>query len=799
MSPYGLLNGSEGLPMLLNGCLIPSPRGVSRCLRYVDRWRRYLFLKWLRTAGQETDRATAAAAVDQLIATAMLVEFVEQRTSSSVDLAGMTASLEPTSISRLVQELQARLRDPILALVLTPPHPASETPVPLPVMQSPWLDRLLGGIRVAFGDRIPPSLFGMYHELCVGAPLVDVGANDDGQDGAVSVRHARGVHYTPAALVDYLVFRTLEPLSENIKRDPQAFRILDPSCGCGAFLIAALRYILNALEERRASPSDCHKAASPGAALQEGLDVLSTMICGCDIDEQAVAWTKRLLLLTFWEVVGPTPDNYLQAPNALAPDLQSNILCRSFLDPVDSAVAGETAGFRGGFDVVIGGPPFVRLHELYRSQPGLIDEYRGRFASAAAGQFDLYMLFIEQALRLLRPGGRLAFSVSNTFLRSESGRTLRRVIADQGRVTEVVEIEDSKVYPDATTQIVLLSLQKTRGSCSTRHVRVKGRGGLRGKLARLCARPQLSTPDLVIRDLLPEACSSEEWRLVSVDEKRWLSTVEMRGRPLADLPVDVGQGISTGADDAFLLRLKGLPRDGRVLAEERRSGQKMVLEAAAVRPIVRGREIRGFRRTFPRTICVVPCDEKGHLLPEEALAETYPLAFRYLGQHRARLAARKRAKGVPWFAPARSERGYAAGALRVVASKIDAGGGFTIEARPEMLFCGGVVVVTPHPPVDPHFLLGVLNSAVFWEFIRLNAPTMGHGRHVYRLSTVRRFPLIMPASDRDLRLFAEIIETARRICDAHEREQKRQEQIESLDQMVRDLYGLAASPGDRGA
>ncbi|GAF89242.1 unnamed protein product, partial [marine sediment metagenome] len=45
----------------------------------------------------------------------------------------------------------------------------------------------------------------------------------------------------------------------------------------------------------------------------------------------------------------------------------------------------------------------------------------------------------------------------------------------------------------------------------------------------------------------------------------------------------------------------------------------------------------------------------------------------------------------------------------IVAGKIDAGRGFTIEARPEMLFCGGVVVVTPHPPVDPHFLLGVLN------------------------------------------------------------------------------------------
>jgi methylase of polypeptide subunit release factors len=118
----------------------------------------------------------------------------------------------------------------------------------------------------------------------------------------------------------------------------------------------------------------------------------------------------------------------------------------------------------------IGGPPFVRLEGLHRSQKERLRYYRQRFLSAQRSRFDLYMLFIEQALDLLKPGGLLAFSLSNSFVRSEGGRRIRGYIAANASVEEVVEFDDPRTYADAATQIALLRLRKTRATCGSRHV-----------------------------------------------------------------------------------------------------------------------------------------------------------------------------------------------------------------------------------------------------------------------------------------------------------------------------------------
>ena len=125
----------------------------------------------------------------------------------------------------------------------------------------------------------------------------------------------------------------------------------------------------------------------------------------------------------------------------------------------------------------------MRVQELYRSNPELVNDYRRTFRAARSGQFDLYMLFIEKSIELLVDEGHLSMSVSGSFLRSHSGRSLRNLIADSCNVSEIIEFEDSNLYPNANVPIILLLLRKTSDKSITRHIHVKGKGGLRRKLS----------------------------------------------------------------------------------------------------------------------------------------------------------------------------------------------------------------------------------------------------------------------------------------------------------------------------
>ena len=135
--------------------------------------------------------------------------------------------------------------------------------------------------------------------------------------------------------------------------------------------------------------------------------------------------------------------------------------------------------------MIVGGPPFVQLRELHRSQCTQIWDYRKRLRTARRGQFDLYMLFIERALELLTEGGYVGFSVANTFIRTIGGDRIRRLISQRSRVIEIIEFEDKDVYPETVTQIALLSLAKGSPPTRSRHVLIKGTGGLRTKLSRV--------------------------------------------------------------------------------------------------------------------------------------------------------------------------------------------------------------------------------------------------------------------------------------------------------------------------
>ena len=250
-------------------------------------------------------------------------------------------------------------------------------------------------------------------------------------------------------------------------------------------------------------------------------------------------------------------------------------------------------------------------------------------------------------------GGCLGFSVSNSFIRTLGGNRIRRIIAQRSRVIEIVEFEDKEVYPEAVTQIALLSLAKRADLDRSRHVLVKGVGDIRAKLSRLSHADVGSAPDLVMHDMPSHAFDWPDWHLLPHEDAAWLAHIRFVGRPLEQFLAGIGQGLNTGADDVFLMREVGRTFKRVVFGRSRVDGKTYRLEGDVTRTIIRGRHIKGYQVPDSRDLCIFPYDSAGRVLSEDDLKANFPHAYQYLMQCRPRLAKRPAKDGVPWYAASR--------------------------------------------------------------------------------------------------------------------------------------------------
>jgi methylase of polypeptide subunit release factors len=104
---------------------------------------------------------------------------------------------------------------------------------------------------------------------------------------------------------------------------------------------------------------------------------------------------------------------------------------------------GEVFDRRGGFDAVVGNPPYTRVQDLRRYRPEETDADIAKYRSASEGSFDIAFPFVERGLELLRPGGRLGFIVSRQFCETAAGRRLRELLAAGNHVREVIDFGSS--------------------------------------------------------------------------------------------------------------------------------------------------------------------------------------------------------------------------------------------------------------------------------------------------------------------------------------------------------------------
>ena len=692
------------VPPLLEGQLSPPYHTMKRLLDHLQKWREYFF--WLvRDDDSKVKPEVVQSKVDELIKTVILIHLVHQYDPTAVPTfrelvhqCSSDRSVNDTSLENMHVNILRSVFEPVDNVLLYRNE----------FDKLAAISETIGLLNIF---QLPTSIIGDFHQLCLDIPVADIDMRKE-----QGCRRTKGVYYTPAPLVDYLVYHTLGDAFEGKTIEQIAeTKILDPSCGCGTFLIAAMRYILELIKE---DPSH----------LGDLTGILKSTLYATDIDDTAVLWARKLILLTVWQYI-----QYLGLNrNGDEATLKKNIICHNFLE-VERGTFNDAAY---DFDVIVGGPPFVRVHEMCQADPEELERYRSRFKTAS-GQCDLHMLFMEKAIEMLRPNGMLAMSVSNSFLRSNSGLRIRELIAEKCAVREIVEFDDNNVYPDAQVRIALIRAQRTQERIAAKYVGVSDSRNLRRILT-------LDTRTTCIRvtGLSGEECRGGAWVFNSQGEGDFLDKIESLGSPLSQLPIKVSFGVSTGADSVFCLTQVREYTETTVAAKRKSLDQVIEIEKEILVPMVRGRNIKGYAHPKYETMCICPYDAEGRSIPEGILRSHYPKAYEYLQAFQNELSQRNLRAGSPWYS-LRNGIGRMDASPKIISSAVSSGRDFTLIDDPHMLCNGSCVVIqTAEGGICPYYVIGILNSSVFDKWAKLRMPSPGTGWIAYRLNILREFPLI---------------------------------------------------------
>jgi len=335
------------------------------------------------------------------------------------------------------------------------------------------------------------EILGNIYEQFLGKTIRLTPAHQVKVEEKPEVKKAGGVYYTPKYIVDYIVKNTVgEIIKKKTPKQIEKIKILDPACGSGSFLLGAYKTLLDYHLNWYSQEGPKKKVLKQGKIIQIGKNsyqlsvaekqrILTNNIFGVDIDRQAVEVSKLSLLLKLLE--GETEEStgklFRYTQLKLLPDLSNNIKCGNSLigtdyfegritgtidedelrkiNPFDWKKEFPDIFAQGGFDAVIGNPPYF-LIALKNEKIYLKSNYE-----LSTGKPDLYRYFIECSHQLIRKGGQFGFIIPNTLLAIPAAKKLRKYLLYEGGLYKIVNFWGIVFEKASVNNIIIFTKKRT--------------------------------------------------------------------------------------------------------------------------------------------------------------------------------------------------------------------------------------------------------------------------------------------------------------------------------------------------
>ena len=423
-----------------------------------------------------------------------------------------------------------------------------------------------------FNSEVDVNILGHIFEHSI-SEIEQVEAEIEGteSDKEKSRRKKEGIFYTPKYITKYIVENTVGTLCEEKKKELNidfieneiiensrtakgkltqkakellgrldeyrkyllSLKILDPACGSGAFLNQALEFLIN---EHQMLDSYQKEIFQESILLPNiSKSILENNLYGVDINEESIEIAKLSLWLRTAE------------KGRKLSDLNNNIKCgNSLIDDPD--IAGDKA-FNwekefpeimnaGGFDIVIGNPPYVRGDRITIFKKYLSNHYKCYTSSN-----DLYAYFYEKGMQLLNNSGLLCFISSNKFIKSNYGKNLRKVLSNY-TIKEILDFGELAVFNDAATFPVIFKIFKPKTEQKIKYLQIKN--------LQFDSLKNLFSKDHI--EISQKNINNEKWDLFGKDDNHLIKKIKSNNPTLQDyLNKPIKFGIKTGLNKAFII------------------------------------------------------------------------------------------------------------------------------------------------------------------------------------------------------------------------------------------------------
>jgi len=677
---------------------------------------------------------------------------------------------------------------------------------------------------------IPSDILGQVYERFLGKVIRLTDGHRAKVEEKPEVRKAGGVFYTPTFIVTYIVINTLGKLLVGLTpKEAAKLKIVDPACGSGTFLLGAFEYLLvwhlkwysendpeKWVKNKTITPSvlwtpppNTDEPQSAFGGGRAGVDyrlttakkkeILLNNIYGVDIDAQAVEVTKLSLLLKVLENASGQLELGMER---ILPDLGNNIKCgnslvgedyfegklivdeeeRARVNAFDWQQAFPEVFAQGGFDVVVGNPPYVRQEVLGEN----FKTYAQKKYATYAGTADLYVYFIELSHNILRDNGIFSFIVANKWMRANYGEPLRKWLKQQN-IEEIIDFGDLPVFESATTYPCILRLSKKPISVNFNVVQVKS----------------LDFEDLnkYVEDNLYEidqsSLSDSGWSLADRSQQALFEKLQTASTPLGKyVNGKILYGIKTGLNDAFVI-------DETTKSELIRKDSR---SAEIIKPFLIGRNTK--RYSVPNIdsyLIFMPrgwtrVKSQGTRNAWEWLSTNYPAIAAHLLPFED-AATKRYDKGEYWWELRACDYYDEFEKHKIVYPNICKQPEFTVELTNSYTNQKCFII-----PLDDKYLLGILNSKLCFFLFKNALPKLRGDFYEPSYVYLKDFPIHAinfndpaekSAHDKIVSLVESMLSFHKSLASAqspHEKE-RLERQIKStdmgIDKLVYELYGLS--------
>jgi type I restriction-modification system DNA methylase subunit len=502
--------------------------------------------------------------------------------------------------------------------------------------------------------------------------------------------------------------------------------ICDPACGSGAFLNQALDFLIKEHKyiselEGKLLTKDTKTKGIQTAFATENIEntILENNIFGVDLNEESV----EIARLSLWLRTAQ--------PRRKLNDLSSNIKCGNSL--IDSkAVAGDKAFkwedefpnifAKGGFDIVIGNPPYVKRQNL--SDENQIFYLENKYKSATYN-FDLYLLFIEKGSQLIKKTGLVSYINPSKFTSTKTGEGLRDYLNSSCHIITYIDFKEYQVFQDATTYCCIFILNMNPKS-TTQYYELNENA------------PQEIDSFLKYKIEIKDTASGLGWQ--------FKPSIEIKGEKQVKSYVQTITGIESGADNLYILEKK----DSTLNNFQAYIGE-------IIFPVIKGTNVYRYYFEDSPYFGIVPYNEDKQLLNADFIKNNYPEVWEYLINNREALEGREKGKmnTSNWYGFVYPKNLYKYSNNRLIWTDISIRPQFVIDETRSWhvrtvcsleLNQAGI-----NKGLSLKLLLGIFNSNLFFYFIKNNSNTVRGGYLRYKPQYVKEFPLPDELNDRQVK------------------------------------------------